>query len=126
VRGLRVLAVDDNRANRALIEALLLPFGVDLTSASDGEEAVNLARFQRYDVILMDIHMPDIDGVQAARLIREDAGSLNRQTPIVAFTAEMPGIGPNYDSTCFDAALEKPLRLPSILKILAGYVTRKD
>ena len=82
---LTVLAVDDNPANLKLIDTLLHELVTTVITADNGQKAVDLARSKRFDLIMMDIQMPDIDGVMATKQIRHE--SLNRNTPIIAVTA---------------------------------------
>lgn len=86
VEGLRVLIVDDVLTNRELVGALLAPFDVAVLQAADGAEAVELAARHPFDVILMDLQMPVMDGLAATRLIRSGS-PLNSETPILAVSA---------------------------------------
>ncbi|QYF86268.1 ATP-binding protein [Brevundimonas sp. PAMC22021] len=83
--GLSILAVDDHPVNRKIVAMLLEPFGCRLSFAEDGAEAVALARDVPFDIILMDMQMPVMDGISATRAIRREG--LNRETPVVALTA---------------------------------------
>jgi len=85
--GMRLLVVDDHEANRDLVRLFLADAGVEITQATDGEQAVRLAAERPFDVILMDVRMPTLDGPGALRRIRQAAGP-NDATPIVAFTAD--------------------------------------
>ncbi|WP_125256561.1 response regulator [Brevundimonas fluminis] len=85
-RALRVLYVDDHPANRALVHAVLTSQGVDCVLAEDGAEGVEAARTGAWDLILMDVQMPVMDGVTATRTIRALPGPASR-VPIVALTA---------------------------------------
>ena len=85
LRG-HVLIVDDNRMNRMVAEKLCESFGCTTESAEDGVEAVEAVRARPFDVVLMDIKMPRMDGVQATRAIRALPGP-QRDVPIVALTA---------------------------------------
>lgn len=81
-----ILVVDDNASNRVLAGAILKRIGYDFDEACSGEDAVNLATIKAYDVILMDISMPGLDGIEAMRKIRAET-TVNAQTPIIAVTA---------------------------------------
>jgi len=106
--GLRVLVVDDIEVNRRLAQALLRKFGHAAEAAASGLESVELARAGRYDVILMDVQMPDIDGVEAARRIRERLGAAAPR--IVAMTANaMPGDRERYLASGMDGYVAKPI-----------------
>jgi CheY-like chemotaxis protein len=87
MNGLQLLVVDDNNVNRELVRALLAPLGVAVSEAADGEEAVEQARARPFDVILMDLRMPRMDGRKAARAIAQSCGP-NADTPIIAFSAD--------------------------------------
>lgn len=85
LQGCSVLAADDHEVNRRILKLLLEPHGCRLTLVENGLEAVEAAAGQRFDVILMDMQMPVMDGLEAGRRVR--AGGLNTATPIVALTA---------------------------------------
>lgn len=87
-RALKVLAVDDFAMNRELMAILLEPFDVRITEASNGSEAVEAADRTAFDVILMDLQMPVMDGLTATREIRANS-RLNRATPVLAVTANV-------------------------------------
>ncbi|OYW41002.1 MAG: hypothetical protein B7Z42_02650 [Brevundimonas sp. 12-68-7] len=87
-RRLRVLLAEDNPANRALIAALIAPLDLDLDMVENGMEAIAAARAGDYDLVLMDMQMPVMDGPSAARAIRSSPGP-ERDTPIVALTANV-------------------------------------
>ena len=83
--GTRVLLAEDHPVNQELVELLLADIGVHVDSVGDGEAAVQRARATRYDLILLDIHMPRLDGLAACRAIRQLPGG--EKVPIVAMTA---------------------------------------
>jgi len=85
--GRRILLADDEPISREVGEILLAGAGLRVDTAEDGEQALNLARQQTYDLILMDMQMPRRNGIDATRAIRAD--SLNQRTPILAMTANV-------------------------------------
>ena len=86
-QGLRVLAVDDNETNRMVVEQLLSGHVASVTSARHGREALELLDTQDFDVVLMDVHMPIMDGIEATIAIRASRQSWS-DIPIIALTAD--------------------------------------
>jgi signal transduction histidine kinase len=87
---IRVLAAEDNRTNQLLLTAMLEPLGLDLRVVADGREAVDAFRDGSFDVVLMDIQMPGMNGVDATRAIRAiEAEKGLRPTPILALSANV-------------------------------------
>ncbi|KQY84693.1 hypothetical protein ASD25_06585 [Brevundimonas sp. Root1423] len=116
--GLRVLMADDAMANRELVTAIMGGLGVELDTVCDGAEAVEAARFGGYDLILMDVHMPVMDGLTATRTIRGMGGAVAR-TPIVALTAN---VQPEHVERCLAAGMDghvgKPIQLTELLDVM--------
>ena len=81
--GYRVIVAEDNFINQKLMEKIFQSKGWDCTLVGDGGEVVNEVRNGNFDVVLMDISMPDMDGYEATQLIRE----FNKDIPIIAITA---------------------------------------
>lgn len=105
-----VLIVDDNGTNRVVAQALCEMFGCSSELAEDGLEAVRAVQESRYDLVLMDIKMPRMDGVQATQAIRALGGEAGR-TPIVALTANAdPEDAKHYLSVGMAAVVEKPIK----------------
>ena len=100
---LRVLVVDDNGLTRALMQAMLAEFGCTVSLAENGETAGRLAGANAFDLIVMDLRMPVLDGDEAARRIRAEGAS--RQAFIVQWTTE----DLRLNGELYDGRLPKPL-----------------
>jgi PAS domain S-box-containing protein len=126
-RPMRLLVVEDNAVNRELITTLLTPFGIEIDTACDGAEAVEAVGRQRYDVILMDMQMPVMDGLTATRRIRALADQDAARTPIIAMTAN---VLPEQVARCREAGMDdhlgKPINLPLLLQALDRWTTPAD
>jgi signal transduction histidine kinase/CheY-like chemotaxis protein len=87
--GVRLLMVEDNSLNQIVAKRLLNRWKADIEIANDGKEALQLLSLQAYDVVLMDIHLPVMNGYEITKLIRNgSAGALNAKIPIIALTAD--------------------------------------
>ncbi len=114
--GVRVLVTDDNAANRELIRALLEQFDAEVTEAADGAEGVTLAAEAPFDVILLDLNMPVLDGRGVLHRIRSEPGP-NQSVPIFAFTADAPSaVHCGIDG--FDGVIGKPIVASSMIGAL--------
>jgi len=106
--GRVILAADDHAVNRRILTLLLEPHGCRIVLVENGSEAVEAARTERFDAILMDMQMPVMDGLEAASRIR--AEGLNRRTPLIALTANaMDGHRAAWEATAVYAFLTKPI-----------------
>jgi signal transduction histidine kinase/ActR/RegA family two-component response regulator len=123
--ALRILAVDDNLANRTVLSRVLGLLGHEVVLAEDGREAVELADQHPYDVVLMDVRMPVMDGVEATRRIRGGTGP-NRLAPIIALTAETePKRVEALLAVGMTGHLPKPLEPAALARVLAMLVPEK-
>ena len=125
--GLRILAAEDHPVNQLVLRTLLSQLGCEVTMTGDGAQALEAFRTGRWDVVLMDIQMPVMDGIEAARAIRslEREAGLAR-TSLVALTANaMPDQIAEYRAAGFDDHLSKPIDAQDLLTVLnralAGY-----
>ena len=113
-----ILVVEDNTINQMLITTYLDKFGHTFEIASNGKEAVAAASAKVYDLILMDVQMPEMDGIEATRLIRALEGAVGTQ-PIVALTANaMHGDRENYLEAGMNDYLAKPIIAANLLEML--------
>jgi signal transduction histidine kinase/CheY-like chemotaxis protein len=124
-QGLRLLVVDDNAVNRELLSTLLSPFDLVVETASDGVEAVQAAARADFDIILMDVQMPNMDGLTATRRIRAAAKAGARRTPIIAMTAN---VLPDQIASCLEAGMDdhlgKPINPASLLQAVGRWAPR--
>ena len=118
--GARVLVVDDNAVNQMVARAILEAVGVSVATASDGHTALARLRVEDFDVVLMDVHMPVMDGVEAVRRIRAGEGG-RVDLPVVALTADaMIGDAERLLSQGFDDAHPKPIQPAGLLATVAA------
>lgn len=117
--GLRVLVADDHAANLEIIQALLAPLDIEVTTASSGAALLDLSSLAPYDVVLLDLRMPDMGGVDVARLIRATPGP-NQAIPVLAFSADISaGARPSPD---FDGSVSKPVNATELVAALHGVI----
>lgn len=119
---LHILVVDDNEINRKLNTILLHQWGVAVDEAADGVAAVEACGRRHYDLILMDVHMPVMDGIEATRRIRMLQGG-GKAIPVVALTANaLSGDRERYLAAGMDDYLEKPLTEETLRKTIEKWV----
>ena len=122
----RILIVDDVQTNRTLVSAMLAPFGFTLMEATNGAEAIDAADHTVFDLILMDLQMPGMSGLVAAKKIRATS-KLNAKTPILAFSAN---VLPHHLAACREGGLEdhiaKPITAEDLLTKVSRWLGRAD
>lgn len=119
-QGARILVAEDNTVNQRVIRGLLEREGFEVAVVADGESALREALSGCYDLVLMDVQMPGLDGWAAARAIRErEAEAGRRRIPIVAMTARaLEEDGEAARAAGMDAYLAKPVRMGELLDVL--------
>ena len=118
----KVLVVDDNLVNVKLVQVTLTALGYEVVCAYNGVEGVEKTREERPDLIFMDIQMPEMDGMDAMKKIREDS-DLNK-IPIIAYTAyAMKGDRSRLISMGFDDYLSKPVTASNLISLIKKYLT---
>lgn len=123
--SLKILAADDNKTNQMILGIMLGQLGSTVTMADDGPSALNLFAKTRFDLLVLDISMPGMDGIELLQAIRADEAlrSLPR-TPALAFTANaMSHQIESYCAAGFDACVTKPLKRADLHAILLGLFT---
>jgi signal transduction histidine kinase/ActR/RegA family two-component response regulator len=124
--AIHVLVVDDNATNRMVAEGLCEMFDCTTECAEDGVEAVEAAKSGRFDLILMDIKMPRMDGVEATKAIRALAGSAGK-VPIIALTANAdPEDAKDYLACGMSSVVEKPIKPERLLAAMNAALERGE
>ncbi|WP_421934964.1 ATP-binding protein [Phenylobacterium sp.] len=118
--GARVLLVDDHPVNRELGATVLTLLGCEVVLAENGEDAVAAARDSGVDLILMDVHMPRMDGLEATRLIRALGGRC-ATLPIIAMSAD---VMPEMEARCLKAGMNDAVGKPIQIEALHGVLAR--
>jgi CheY-like chemotaxis protein len=116
---LRALIADDNRLNQRILMRLLEKAGLDTQVVEDGAAAIQALQDSHFDIVFMDVQMPELDGLEATRIIRTDSHFPFSQIPIIGVTAT---ILPSERQRCLDAGMNevliKPVGSAPILEIL--------
>jgi two-component system cell cycle response regulator DivK len=116
----KILIVEDEPRNLKLVRDLLERFKYETIEATDGEQGVQLARAQKPDLILMDIMMPKMDGLEATRIIKEDA--VTKHIPIIALTSfAMKGDKERTLEVGCDGYISKPIDIRELMKMVDNF-----
>lgn len=116
-KKIRVLVVEDNFMNKLLVHELLTMHGYEVIEAGNGREAVEMAESHVPDVVLMDINLPEMDGMEATRIIKGKEAL--KAIPILALTASaMKGDEEKFLRDGFDGYVAKPIELAILIKEL--------
>jgi signal transduction histidine kinase/ActR/RegA family two-component response regulator len=120
VRALRVLLADDNATNRRVLEMFLSAAAADVVSVENGLEAVQAAGARDFDVVLMDLHMPVMDGLSAIREIRRTEAPAQPRTPIIVISANATGEDRAASASAgADRHIAKPVRAEELFGVIA-------
>lgn len=115
MRPLSILCVEDDPNNQMVITEAIKFIGHRVTIAGSGQEALALFKAHKYDLVLMDIHMPGMDGFQASKAMREMEAASGGHTPIIAVTGSaLPG----FDQVCSDAGMDGYMSKPYSIEVL--------
>lgn len=117
----KILVVEDNEKNMYLISFIIGKMGHEVIQARTGEEGVDCAARERYDLILMDIQLPGIDGMETTKRIRADGA--NTEVPIVAVTSyAMTGDRERLLDAGCNGYIEKPINPETIMEEIATFL----
>ena len=118
-KKLRILVADDNAVNQMMVGKLLGRLGHRVDLAQNGGEALEMLHARGYDLVLMDVQMPSVDGLAATARIREMETSTGRHMPIIAMTAySMPGDQEQFLEAGMDGYISKPIRSVELIKAI--------
>lgn len=119
-----VLVVEDNEMNMQLVEYLLEESGFRILKASSGEEALEIATVEVPDLVLMDIHLPGMDGLAVVQQLKADERT--RDVPILALTAHaMRGDRDRFLQAGCDGYISKPIDVSSFIPSISGYIRER-
>jgi PAS domain S-box-containing protein len=126
--SLRILLVEDNIINQKVALSLLMKWGHDVTVANDGSEALTILEKENFDLILMDVQMPNMDGLETTHAIRNSSSSaINKEIPIIAMTAHaMKGDRERFLSAGMNDYISKPIRVEEVCEKVRKYVIIKE
>jgi two-component system, sensor histidine kinase and response regulator len=120
-RSLRILLAEDNLVNRKLVTRLLEKRGHTFVTVNNGQQAVDALQRARFDVVLMDVQMPEMDGFEATAAIRASERGTSRHTPIIAMTAHaMRGDRERCLEAGMDGYVSKPLQPKELMRVIEG------
>ena len=126
LRGAKVLLAEDEYINRVLIETILKQLGVDVTSVTNGRQAVAEVCGGQYQLVLMDVQMDDVDGLEATRRIRKYESTHGGHVSIIALTAlAMSGDREKCLQAGMDDYLPKPVQRNGLVSVLAEFLTNR-
>ncbi len=126
LKGAKVLLAEDEHINRVLIRTLLQQFDVEVTCVESGEQAVEEGRNGMYDILLMDVQLGEMDGLEATREIRKFEKKRGGHLPVVALTAmAMPGDREKCLQAGMDDYLSKPVERDRLVDMLDKHLTSK-
>ena len=121
-----ILIVDDNSVNRTLIKSLLKRTKIEVDHAAGGRECLEITNQKKYDIILMDHMMPELDGVETLHLLRADESNPNQNTVVIALTANViAGCREMYLEYGFDDYFSKPIQAEKLEELIYRYLPKE-
>jgi PAS domain S-box len=126
-RVLRILIVEDDAVNQMVLARMLKEIGHSVTIAGNGKEALSILKDSAFDIILMDIQMPEMDGIQATESIRFMEKGTNSHIPIIALTAyALKGDREKFLSIGMDGYISKPINIENLIELIDRFTQPKD
>ncbi|MCM2358378.1 MAG: response regulator [Geobacteraceae bacterium] len=121
----KILIVEDNAQNRLLFQDLLAFYGYQVLVAADGAEGVSLAREHRPDLILMDIHMPVMNGIEAGRILRSDPRTKDIKMLVLSSSC-LRDDDRHFLATGFDGQIDKPIDIRQLAATINKHLTDEE
>jgi signal transduction histidine kinase/CheY-like chemotaxis protein/HPt (histidine-containing phosphotransfer) domain-containing protein len=122
LKGKTILITDDNEMNRLLGATILSNFGAEIMEATNGAEAIDCLQQSHFDLVLMDIQMPVMDGIETTKVIRD---TISKEIPIVAFTAfASKGDNIKYLDAGMNDYVPKPFKEGQLLQVVCGWIAK--
>ncbi len=119
----KILIVDDNAVNLKVAKGLMEPYGAQIDTAMSGRMGIDMMKGTQYHMVFMDHMMPELDGVQTVRLIRQREGDYFKKVPIIALTANaVAGMREMFLREGFDGFLSKPIELGRLHEVLKEFL----
>ena len=119
---MKIIYIDDDAINRAVVKGMLETAGVPMAEAADAKTGMEMVESADYDLILMDLRMPEISGLTAIRQLRARGGA-GAQVPIVVVSAELsPGVRELCKSAGADDFIEKPIEMDNLFDVLGSAI----
>ena len=121
----KILVVEDNPMNQILAREILTANGYDVVEANTGSDAIKKVMAERPDIILMDLNLPEMDGITATKILKSDDNY--RDIPIIALTASaMKGEVERILAEGFDGYISKPIEVKKFIKDIFSYIRKTD
>jgi|SRR3989337_1996997 len=121
----KVLVVEDNPMNKILVREILTANGYEVVEADTGSSAIKKVMGERPDIILMDLNLPEMDGITATKILKSDDNC--RAIPVIALTASaMKGEVERILAEGFDGYISKPIEVKKFVKAISSYIRKTD
>jgi CheY-like chemotaxis protein len=119
----RILVAEDNNVNQRVVQRMLEKLGHTVVLVRTGREAVDILKRENFALVLMDVQMPELDGLEATRLIRQTEKETGQYVPIIALTAHaMKGDGERCLSAGMDGYLSKPVTTADLITTIQSFI----
>jgi CheY-like chemotaxis protein len=125
LKALNVIYIDDDATNRSVLCDMIASAGLPITDAADAKTGLQAIRDGAFDLVLMDLRMPEMSGLTAIRQLRSDTGSSARHHVVVVTADITPGIRDLCQSASADDFLEKPVSMAKLFDMIAAVIVKK-